>query len=155
MHKAKTAAEEEFESGVQYLHNGYYGKALDKLKAAVELDKKNPLYVSYLGVLVGLAQKKHEEAAQLCHTALQMNRHLVEGYVNLAQVYLKAGKKADAVEALEVGLQYTKRDVRLVRELRQLGIRRPPVIPFLERKHFLNRHLGHLRHRVLKMLGKE
>jgi len=153
--KPKTPAEELFESGVQYLRNGYYGKALDKLKDAVELDKKNPLFVSYLGLLVGLAQKKHEEAAQLCHTALQMNRHLVEGYLNLSQVYLKAGKKADAVEALEVGLQYTKRDVRLVRELRKLGIRRPPVIPFLERKHFMNRHLGHLRHRVLRMLGKE
>ena len=155
MQKPKTPAEELFESGVQYLRNGYYGKALDKLKDAVELDKKNPLFVSYLGLLVGLAQKKHEEAAQLCHTALQMNRHLVEGYLNLSQVYLKAGKKADAVEALEVGLQYTKRDVRLVRELRKLGIRRPPVIPFLERKHFMNRHLGHLRHRVLRMLGKE
>lgn len=155
MKKTKTAAEVEFDQGLQLYRDGYYGKALDKLRAAVELDKQNPLYVSYLGLLVAVAQKKYEDAAQLCHTALRMNRQLVQGYLNLHQVYLKAGMKADAVEALTVGLQYTKRDVHLVRALRQLGVRRPPVFPFLERKHFLNRHVGKLRHRVLQMLGKE
>lgn len=153
--KAAEAAEAEFNKGMTFFRSGYYGKALDRMQAAVELNKHNPLYVSYAGLLVALAQKNYPVAEELCHQALRMNRHDVQCYLNLAEVYLKAGQKGDAVEALTVGLQYTKRDVRLTRALRKLGVRRPPVFAFLERKHFLNRHLGKLRHRMLQMLGEE
>ena len=152
----KTAeAAKAFEEGMTLFRNEYHGKALAKLRRAVELDRQNPLYISYLGLVVAQAQKKYEDAEQLCHTALRMKRNEVQFYLNLAEVYIYAGKKEDAVETLTVGLQYTKRDSRLTQALRKLGVRRPPVIPFLERKHFLNRHLGKLRHRVLQMLGKE
>lgn len=152
---AKVEAEKAYKEGMMHYRNGYYGKAVAKLQEAVELDKQNLTYISYLGLLVALAHKKYTEAEQLCHTALRMKRTEVQSYLNLAEVYIQEGKKGDAVEALTVGLQYTKRDVRLVRALRKLGVRRPPVFPFLERRHFLNRHVGKLRHRVLQMLGKE
>ncbi len=153
--KAVTGAEMAFQQGMEFYRNGYWGKAMDKFKEAVEGDKQNPAYVSYLGLVVAQAKKSYDEAEQLCHVALRLDRKYVQGYLNLAEVYVKAGKKSDAVECLTVGMQYTKRDVKLLRRLRQLGIRRPPVIPFLERRHFLNRHLGKLRHRALQMLGKE
>lgn len=151
----KAEAEKEFNDGMLFFRSSFFGKALAKLQRAVELDKQNPLYVSYLGLMLALAQKKYGDAEQLCHTALRMKRGEVQSYLNLAEVYIQAGKKGDAVEALTVGLQYTKRDVRLIRGLRKLGVRRPPVFPFLERTHFLNRHVGKLRHRVLRMLGQE
>ena len=94
-------------------------------------------------------------AEELCHAAVRMNRKEVQSWLNLAEVYIQAGQKGDAVEALTVGLPYTKRDVRLIRALRKLGVRRPPVFAFLERKHFLNRHIGKLRHKVLQVLGQE
>lgn len=149
------AAEAEFKQGMTHYRNGYYGKALDKLQAAVELDRQNALYVSYAGLMVARAQKNYQVAEELCHTAVRMNRKEVQAYLNLAEVYLQAGQKSDAVEALTVGLPYTKRDVRLIRALRKLGVRRPPVFAFLERRHFLNRHVGKLRHKVLQMLGQE
>jgi len=149
------AAEKAFKEGMTFFRSGYYGKAVAKIQEAVELDKQNHTYISYLGLLVALAHKKYTEAEQLCHTALRMKRTEPQSYLNLAEVYLHAGKKEDAVETLTVGLQYTKRDVRLIRALRKLGVRRPPVFPFLERRHFLNRHTGKLRHRVLQMLGQE
>jgi len=155
MAKVMTEAEQAFEQAMEFYKNGYWGKALDKVREAVELDKQNPKYVSYLGLLVAVAKKTYDEAEQLCHVALRLDRKYVQGYLNLADVYIRARKKADAVECLTVGIKYTKRDVKLVRALRKLGVRRAPVIPFLERKHFLNRHLGQLRHRVLQMLGKE
>lgn len=152
---ARAEAEKEYKEGMTHYRNGYYGKALAKLQRAVELDKLNPVYISYLGLLVARATKKHSEAEQLCHTALRLKRTEVQGYLNLAEVYILEGKKSDAVEALTIGLQLTKRDVRLIRALRKLGVRRPPVFPFLERRNFLNRHAGKLRHRVLQMLGRE
>jgi len=148
-------AEKIFKEGMTLFRSGYYGKAVAKFQEAVELEKQNPTYISYLGLLVALAHKKYSEAEQLCHTALRMKRTETQSYLNLAEVYIQDGKKEDAVETLTIGLQYTKRDVRLTRALRKLGVRRPPVFAFLERRHFLNRHVGKLRHRVLQMLGKE
>lgn len=155
-HRAAMAeAEKEFQEGMVHFRYDYYGKALEKLRHAADLDKGNAIYASYLGLLVALAQKDYPTAAQLCHQAVRMNRNQTQSYLNLAEVYAKAGNQADAVEALTVGLKYTKQDVRLTRALRKLGVRRPSVIPFLERKHFLNRNLGRIRHRLLQMLGKE
>jgi len=148
-------AEKVFKEGMTLFRSGYYGKAVAKFQEAVGLEKQNPTYISYLGLLVALAHKKYSEAEQLCHTALRMKRTETQSYLNLAEVYIQDGKKEDAVETLTIGLQYTKRDVRLTRALRKLGVRRPPVFPFLERKHFLNRHVGRLRYRVLQALGKE
>jgi tetratricopeptide (TPR) repeat protein len=148
-------AEKEFKEGLMQYEAGYYARGLTHIQKAAELDAQNPTYLSYTALLVALAHKNYEAAEQLGHAALRMKRNDAQLYLNLAEIYIKAGSKADAVEALEVGLTYTKQDVRLRRALRKLGIRRPPVIPFLERKHFLNRYLGKARHKILVMLGKE
>lgn len=148
-------AEKEFKAGMTQYQADYYARALAHFQKAVELDKSNATYLSYLSLLVALAQKNYEAAEQLGHSALRMKRNDPQIYLNLAEVYLKAGDKEGAVEALQVGLTYTKQDVRLKRALRKLGVRRPPVIPFLERKHFLNRYLGKARHKILQILGHE
>ena len=145
----------EFKVGMMLYRNHSYANSLEKIQRAIELDPTNALYVSYTGLLVALAQRNYRLAEELCHRALRMNRHEPQFYLNLAEVYLRRRKQEDAVETLTVGLQYTKRNVRLTRALRKLGIRRPPVIPFLERKHFLNRKLGKARHRLLRVLGRE
>jgi len=41
---------QEFKQGLSLLRNGYPGKALPHLTKAVELEKHNPFYISYLGV---------------------------------------------------------------------------------------------------------
>lgn len=148
-------AESQFQQGMLYYQNEYYGKAQAAFMRAVELDNTKPLFISYLGLAVARAQRKYEEAEALCHRALKMMRTEPQAYLNLAQVYIWAGRKEEAVDTLTMGLQYTKRDVRLVRQLRQLGVRRPPVISFLDRTNFLNKSLGKLRHKMLKLLGEE
>ena len=148
-------AEKEFKEGMTQYQAGYYARGLTHIQKAAELDAQNPTYLSYTALLVALAHKNYEAAEQLGHAALRMKRNETQMYLNLAEIYLKAGEKEEAVETLQVGLTYTKQDVKLKRALRKLGIRRPPVIPFLERKHFLNRYLGRARHRILQALGKE
>lgn len=150
-----TEALKEFKQGLIRLRNHYPGQALAHMRRAVELDSRNPFYLSYFGLLLGLVEKKWAEAQELCNTALRMKRNEAQLYLNLAEVYLRAGKREDTVDTLTMGLRYTKRDLRLGRALRKLGVRRQPVFTFLDRKHFLNRSLGKLRQRVLKVLGDE
>jgi len=143
----------EFKQGLTLLRDEYPAEALPHISRAVELEKDNPFYLSYLGLLLGVVKGKWAEAEQYCDAALRMKRNQAQLYLNLAEVYLKAGRKGDAVDVLTMGQKYTGRDVRLARALRILGVRRPPVLSFLQRRNFLNRQLGRLRQRVLQLFG--
>ncbi|MFQ5694612.1 MAG: hypothetical protein ACE5HB_01330 [Terriglobia bacterium] len=138
-----------FREGLLHYRNHYHGKALEAFQRSVELEPGNALSLSYLGLLVALVQRNYSVAEQLGQEALRLRHNEAQCYVNLSEVYVRAGQRADAVECLTTGLQYTKRDARLVRALHNLGVRRRPVLRFLGRQNLLNRGLGRARHRLL------
>ena len=145
----------EFEAGVDALRRDGARKALDHFNKALELDRSNPIYLSYLGLALAAGEQKWDEAEQICLSAVRLRRTQPELYLNLAQVYRMAGKKEDALLTLQTALETTKQDPRIVAALHKHGYRRPPVLSFLERTHFLNQQLGRLRHRVLGSLGRD
>ena len=151
---AEADAVAEFKEGMSFLRNNYARRALDHFARAVELDKTNPFYLSYLGVAMAAGEHNWDAAEDLCTQAVKMRRAQPELYINLAEVYRLAGKRQDAMEALSEGLRYTKRDPRIDEALRRYGFRHAPVLSFLDRNNFLNRKLGKLRYRVLQSLGK-
>jgi Flp pilus assembly protein TadD len=146
---AEHSALDEFKQGVKLLRNGQSAEALEYLRHAAELNQQNPYYLSFLGLSVARAQRKWAPAVHLCETALSLRRNEVQLYLNLAEVYVAAGRRDDAVAVLDRGLLYSRLDVRVRRARAQLGKRNSPVLPFLERGHLLNIYLGKLRHRVL------
>jgi Flp pilus assembly protein TadD len=144
----------EFKEGLDLLRNNFSRPALIHLRKAAELDNTNPFYLSYLGLTLAMVENNFVEAEDLCDAAVRKNRNQPEFYMNLAEVYRRAGKKEDAIETLTTGLRLTKRDPRLAEALQKMGMRRPPVLPFLDRKNFLNVQLGKIRTRALKSPGK-
>ena len=149
-----TEAFREFKTGLTFLRDNYANKAVPHMRRAVELDKNNPYYMSYLGVVLARSEQKWGEAERLCDSAVRMKRNQAQLYLNLAEVYATAGRRDDAMEALQSGLKFARRDVRLTIAMNKLTRRRSPILSFLARKHPLNRHLGFLRHRTLQMLGR-
>jgi len=149
-----TEAFREFKTGLTFLRDNYANKALPHMKRAVDLDKNNPYYMSYLGVVLARSEGKWGEAERLCDSAVRMKRNQAQLYLNLAEVYATAGRRDDAVEALQAGLKFARRDVRLNIAMNKLTERRSPVLNFLARKHPLNRQLGILRHHTLRMFGQ-
>src|ERR1700730_16340692 len=145
---AEHSALDEFKQGVKLLRNGQSAEALEYLRHAAELEQQNPIYLSFLGVSVARAQRKWAAAVKLCETALSLRRNEVQLYLNMAEVYVSAGRRDDAVEVLDKALNYFRPDARIRRARANLGMRCSPVLPFLERGHFLNRSLGKLRRRV-------
>jgi Flp pilus assembly protein TadD len=148
-----TEAFREFKTGLTLLRDNYANKALPHMRRAVDLEKNNPYYMSYLGVVLARSEHKWGEAEKLCDSAVRMKRNQAQLYLNLAEVYATAGRRDDAVEALQTGLKYARRDIRLTIAMNKLTQRRPPIFNFLERRHLLNRHLGILRHHALRMFG--
>ena len=149
-----TEAFREFKQGLSLLRDNYAFKALPHMQRAVELERNNPYYMSYLGVVLARSEKKWAEAEKLCDSAVRLKRNQAQLYLNLAEVYATAGRRDDAVEALEAGMKYARRDVRLNIAMNRLATRKPPVLNFLARKHPLNRQLGILRHRALRAFGQ-
>jgi len=145
---AEHSALGEFKQGIKLLRSGQSAEAFEYLKHAAELNQQNPYYLSFLGVSVARAQRKWTAAVRLCETAVTLRRNEVQLYLNLAEVYVSAGRRDDAVAVLDRALLYSRLDARIKRARAELGKRSSPVLPFLEREHFLNRNLGKLRHRM-------
>lgn len=143
----------DFKSGLRLLRDRSFNSALAYFRRANELERNNPYFISYYGLALAHAERKLADAERLCESALPLRRNQPQLYLNLAEVCLLAGKKRDAVETLEVGLQHAARDVRLQRKIQALGVRNRSVLGFLDRRHPLNRTLGKVRHRFRKLLG--
>jgi len=139
----------EFKQGIQLLRDRSPVQAYEHFHHAAELEKQNPYYLSFLGVSLARGQQNWAAAADLCETALRLKRTGAQLYLNLAEVYVYAGRRKDAVAVLDRGAIYFIDDPRIKRAQADLGRRRSSVLPFLERGHFLNRSLGKLRHCVL------
>ena len=144
----------EFKEGVDLLKNGYPQKALVHFRRAAEFERRNPYYLSFLGLSIARAERKWAEALELCEIAIHLKRNEAQFYLNLAEVYAAAGRRENALDTLDLALERFGQDVRLKRARTKVEKRRSPVLPFLNRDNFLNKNLGELRHRVFKRLHK-
>ncbi len=144
----------EFREGVELLKNEYPEKALLKLRRAFESDKRNPYYISFLGLSIARAEQDWEQALDLCETAVNLKRNEIKFHLNLIEVYALAGWREKALRKLDSASKLFGNDARLNRFRAKVVERRTPVLPFLGRGHFLNRELGKLRHRMLKRGNK-
>jgi tetratricopeptide (TPR) repeat protein len=144
----------EFREGVELLKNEYPQKALAKLRRAYECDKHNPYFMSFLGLSIARAQRKWEQASDLCELAVQLNPKEIQFYLNLGEVYASSGRRERALDKLDDALKLFGEDKRLRQARSKVQNRRNPIVPFFGRAHFLNRELGKLRHNALNYLVK-
>jgi Flp pilus assembly protein TadD len=110
-------------------------------------DGRDPRFMSWYGVTLVLVEKNSSLGVELCDQAVRMAGPDPELLLNQARISLSLNQRERAVRAIVRGLELFPEDPRLVAARDGMGIRRPPVIPFLSRKNPLNRLLGRLRHR--------
>jgi Flp pilus assembly protein TadD len=154
MVKAEPDLVDEFRQGLKALKTGYPQKALAHMRRAFESEKHNPFYLSFLGLSIARAERKWDQAAELCEIAVQLRRNECQFHLNLAEVYALAGRREKAIDAIDAALAHFGKDARLVRARSRVEKRRAPVLPFLTRNHLLNRTFGKVRHRTLNRFGK-
>ncbi len=145
---------DEFRKGVELLKNEYPQKALLRLRRAYESDKHNAFYSSFLGLAIARAQRKWDQASELCEIAVQLKPKEIQFHLNLGEVYASAGMREKALDKLDHALELFGEDARLRQARSRVEKRRAPLLPFFGRKHFLNRELGKLRHLILRGMGK-
>jgi len=72
-----------------------------------------------------------------------------EPWLQLAGSYMSVGDRVRALLTLSFALYYTRSHPKVIAMMEEMGLRRVPVLPVLDRNHFANILLGKARHRLL------
>ncbi len=135
------------------------GKARDAYQVLLHasLDySDDPVILSYFGCLEAVVDKKYTRGIETCKRAiaiLKARGSTDEGllmpifYLNLGRACVAGRKKQEAVDAFTKGLSYNKGSIELQKELRALGKRKKPPVPFLSRSNPINKYIGLLLHK--------
>lgn len=121
---------------------------LDRIMGSVD----TPEIMSAYALCIALERGKVKEGIDLCIQAIKKDPENTFHYLNLGKIYLKANKKAVAIDIFRKGMKYSpesesSRAITVI--LNELGLRKKPLFPFLARDHVLNKYLG----LVLSRLG--
>jgi tetratricopeptide (TPR) repeat protein len=150
------SAENQFKKGLSALVDHNYKDAGAYFRRAIEVDsarkgKKPDLrYLSYYGLSLSKSGGSSLEAIRICRAAVAKQKNHPVLLLNLARVYLDAGKEEQAIDALDRAAKLAPENRALRRELAKLDRRSEPVIRAFSRDHPLNVALGKLRHRFKK-----
>jgi len=144
-------AEESFEKGMEAMDQGKAQHALAFFEAAIELDRKfssgapQPRYLSHYGVCLGLVGRSRHEAVRFCREAVAREGYNPDLLWNLGRALLAANRRGEAYSAFIKGLRLQRDHRGIIQDLKQMGIRRKPVLPFLARSNPVNVFLGKMR----------
>jgi len=145
-------AESTFQRGMDLMQRGQSRDALAFLRAAVDLDEghsggysRQARYESYYGLCLSQNTSRLREALTHCRKAVQMEAYRADVWLNLGRVALAARRRGEAYRAFEQGRLIDPTHAGIARELKKLGVRRPPVVAFLPRQSPINVMLGRLR----------
>jgi tetratricopeptide (TPR) repeat protein len=135
------------ERGIALCREGEWDKGLFWLGRVAESGESSlpGLFYSYLGYGIARCQRRHDEGLKLCQHSIKIEFYEPDNYLNLARTCLLLHDRTGAVRAVRKGLKVDPEHLDLKALYRELGIRRPPVLPFLPRGQLLNRLLGRVR----------
>jgi predicted Zn-dependent protease len=141
-----TSGASHFEHGKQALADDHGLEALRAFEAAYNAEPENAEYESYFALVNALERGRVREGLQLARKAAERAPEIVTVHLNLARILLQNKDKAGAIDTLRRGLVHHPDNEELTREVRRLGVRKPPVFKSLSRDHPLNKYAGKLKH---------
>jgi Flp pilus assembly protein TadD len=142
-----------FNQALEKMSRNRVGEAMSKLEEALQISPNNALYLSHYGLCVAMEREDFISAVRLCEHAVKLNPRNPVCRVNLGKVHRLNGCNAEAYEEFIGAWKADQSHPAPAAELSRMGIRRPPVLRFLPRSHWLNVRLGLLRARVERALG--
>ncbi len=143
-----------YDRGVCSLDAGEYEEATLALLRAASLAPENARIRSLLGLSIAHHEKDFQQARSLCESAAKQEFFNPDLYLHLARVYLVFGRRAEALRYLRRGQMIDPGHAIIAESLLELGRRRMAVIPFLPRKHPINRALGGARSLIVATLSR-
>lgn len=149
--KKQKLKSEYFSEVQQLLRRGKGRQALDSLREGLESYPTDAFLLSYYGCLIAIVENNTKEGIAICENAIKaLDIGMPFGseffypifYLNLGRAYLKADRKAEAVKAFQQGLKNDPENSDILWEMRKLGARKKPPLPFLKRGNPINKYIG-------------
>ena len=145
------------DSGIDHCRAGRWDKGVEYLRYVAVREAgglgEAGLFLSYLGCAVARTQGQTREGLALCEQAVKVEFYQPENWANLAEVLILCGRRDEAMNAIEQGMDIDSSFGRLQALHRQLGERRRPLVPFLARSNPVNHMLGLVCSRVSQDLA--
>lgn len=138
------------DEGISLLKRGRTTKARVSFEQARQLEPDNAMALSYMGVLMALADKNFKDGEDYCFRAVLKNMQSAQLHANLAWVYHLQGKRKSAVESIDAALQRDANNADALRIRGLMGSRQSPPISFLSRNHPINKGIGQMIHKLKK-----
>ena len=144
-------AEESFEKGLAALDEGRQREALAFFEASIELECKygsgrpQARYLSHYGLCLALVGRRRHDSIKFCREAVAMEGYNADLLWNLGRTLLLADQRREAYAALVKGLRLEPGHRGIVHDLRSMGLRKKPLLPFLSRSNPVNVLFGRLR----------
>jgi Flp pilus assembly protein TadD len=138
-----------FDLGAERIFANDHSSALAPLREAMEFAPEHAQIRSLLGVAIARVERDFEAARELCESAAKQEFFNPDLYFNLSRVYLEFGRRAEALRYLRRGQMIDPGHALIRQSIGALGQRKTPIVPFLPRKHPVNRALGTARNLVL------
>ena len=138
-----------FERGLEALAANEVGEAVACLREAHESAPEHARIRSTLGLAIARDGGDFSEARVLCEEAAKQEFFNPDLYLNLAKVYLRFERRSEALRYLRRGQMIDPGHEPIRAAIASLGQRRLPILPFLPRRHPVNRALGTARSKVL------
>lgn len=142
-----------FNQALELIARNRLSDAMGKLEEALQIAPRNGAYLSYYGLCVATEREDFDAAVKLCERAIKLNPDDPVVRVNLGKVHRLQGNNAEAYDEFLEAWETDRLHPAPAAELSRMGIRRPPVIPFLPRSNWLNIRLGRLRAWLARGVG--
>ncbi len=139
-----------FTFGLASLRTSNFTEAFEAFRTAHQEDPLNPHHLSYYGLTLALEDGNVDQGIVLCRQAVRLTPFEPEFYLNLSRVYMKAGRRKQALETLREGLALNLKSKLLKSELARIDARRKPFFSFLSRDNILNRIIGKITYQFHK-----
>ena len=140
------------DSGINHCRSGRWDKGVEYLRYVAAREPlglgEAGLFLSYLGCAMARTKGRETDGLALCEQAVKVEFYQPENWANLADVLILCGRRAEAMNAIEQGIDIDSRFGRLQSIHRRLGERRQPVLRFLDRSNPLNHVLGLVRTQI-------
>jgi len=135
--------------GIEACQRGDYRLARRELEGAAsalgDASKLASRALAAYGLALAGTGGKTAVATGFCKAAMEKDPTEGEAHYALARIYLLAGSKKKAAQAVEDGRRADPYHPGLQKLHAQIGVRSRPPVPFLDRGHPINRALGKLR----------
>ena len=116
--------------------------AIESLEEIVKREDRPPEALSMLGVALARSGKDMKRAIDLCSEAIRKCSTNASFYYNLADIFRRVSRRDKAIQVLKAGLKALPENKKLINAINRFGVRRPPVISFLDRSHPVNKLAG-------------